>query len=80
MRQLKFFLKKEFQQILRNKLLVRLIIAVPIVQLIILPFAANYEIQNIKLCVVDNDKSEYSRNLINKFTSTNYFILTGYFS
>ncbi|MCX7876945.1 MAG: ABC transporter permease [Melioribacteraceae bacterium] len=80
MRQLKFFLKKEFQQILRNKLLVRLIVAVPIVQLIILPFAANYEIQNIKLCVIDNDKSEYSRKLINKFTSTNYFILTGYFS
>ncbi|MEW6005965.1 MAG: ABC transporter permease [Stygiobacter sp.] len=79
MRQLKFLLIKEFQQILRNKLLVRLIIAVPIVQLVILPFAANYEIQNIKLSVVDNDHSEYSRKLINKFTSTNYFLLNGYF-
>jgi ABC-2 type transport system permease protein len=79
MRQLKFLLIKEFQQILRNKLLMRLILLVPIVQLIILPFAANYEIKNILLCVVDRDHSEYSRKLINKFTSSNYFLLSGYF-
>lgn len=80
MRQLKFLLIKEFQQIFHNKFLMRLIILVPIVQLIILPFAANYEIKNIMLGVIDNDKSEYSRQLINKLTSSKYFLLNGYFN
>lgn len=75
MRILKFLLLKEFQQIFRNKLLLRMIFVVPIIQLIILPFAANYEIQNIKMCVVDRNHSEYSRKLINKFASSGYFQL-----
>jgi ABC-2 type transport system permease protein len=52
-----------------------MIFVVPIIQLIILPFAANYEIQNIKMCVVDRNHSEYSRKLINKFASSGYFQL-----
>lgn len=78
MRILKFLLRKEFQQIFRNKLLLRMIFAVPVIQLIILPFAANYEMQNIKMCVVDRDHSEYSRQMINKFTSSGYFQLVDY--
>ena len=48
----------------------------PVMQLIVLPFAANYEMKNILLSVVDNDHSEYSRKLINEFTSSGYFILS----
>jgi ABC-2 type transport system permease protein len=48
----------------------------PVVQLIVLPFAASYEMKNILLSVVDHDHSEYSRRLINKFTSSGYFKLT----
>jgi ABC-2 type transport system permease protein len=50
----------------------------PVIQLLILPWAADYEIKNIKLAVVDHDHSEYSRQLINKITSSGYFILTDY--
>lgn len=80
MRALKFLLKKEFIQIFRNKLILRMIFVVPVVQLIILPLAVNYEIKNINLSVVDLDRSEYSRKLLNKVTSTGYFILTDYSS
>jgi ABC-2 type transport system permease protein len=52
----------------------------PVIQLLILPWAADYEIKNIKLAVVDHDHSEYSRQLINKITSSGYFILTDYSS
>jgi len=76
MRTLKFLLRKEFLQIFRNKLMIRMIFAVPVIQLILLPFAANYEMKNINLCIVDHDHSEYSRNLTNKFTSSGYFQLT----
>jgi ABC-2 type transport system permease protein len=52
----------------------------PVIQLLILPWAADYEIKNIKLAVVDHDHSEYSRQLINKIISSGYFILTDYTS
>lgn len=76
MRTLKFLLRKEFLQIFRNKLILRMIFVMPVLQLIILPFAANYEMKNILLSIVDRDHSEYSRKLINKVTSSGYFKLT----
>jgi ABC-2 type transport system permease protein len=52
----------------------------PVIQLLILPWAADFEMKNIKLAVVDHDHSEYSRQLINKITSSGYFKLTDYSS
>jgi ABC-2 type transport system permease protein len=77
MRTIRFLLQKEFRQIFRNKAIMAMILAVPVVQLLILPLAANYEVKNINLAVVDNDHSGYSKKLINKITSSGYFILTG---
>jgi len=76
MRILFFLLRKEFLQIVRNKLILKAIFVLPLVQLILLPFAANYEMKNISLSIIDNDHSEYSRKLINTFTSSGYFKLT----
>ena len=78
MRTLLFLLQKEFLQIFRNKLILRAIFVMPIFQLVLLPFAANYEMKNILLSIVDQDHSEYSRKLINEFTSSGYFVLTDY--
>jgi len=78
MRTLIFLLRKEFLQIFRNKLILRMIFVLPVIQLIMLPHAATYEIKNITLSIVDHDHSEYSRKLINKFTSSGYFQLTDY--
>jgi ABC-2 type transport system permease protein len=73
-------LRKEFRQIFRDPGILRVILIMPVIQLLILPWAADYEIKNIKLAVVDHDHSEYSRQLINKITSSGYFILTDYSS
>lgn len=78
MRTLIFLLKKEFQQIFRDTLILRIIFVLPVFQLIILPNAANYEMKNISLSIVDHDHSDYSRKLINKFTASGYFRLTNY--
>lgn len=75
---LKYLLRKEFLQIRRNKFLLRLIIAMPVIQLILLPWAATFEQRNINLSVIDNDRSQYSRNLIEKITSSGYFKLINY--
>lgn len=74
MRTLKFLLQKEFRQIFRNRTLLRSILMMPIVQLIVLPWAANYEVKNISLAVVDHDHSPYSQKLVSKIFSSGYFI------
>jgi ABC-2 type transport system permease protein len=78
MRTLQFLLQKEFRQIFRNKAIVAIILVVPIVQLLILPLAANYEVKNINLALVDNDHSEYSQKLVSKITASGYYRLTGF--
>lgn len=81
MRIILFLIQKEFLQIFRNKSMLPLIFVVPIVQLIILVNAANFEMKNIKLSFVDFDNSSLSRQLENKFSSTNYFkIVNKYYS
>ncbi len=80
MRTLKFLLQKEFRQIFRDPSILRIILVMPVIQLLILPMAADYEIKNIKLAVTDQDHSEYARQLINKITASGYFVLTQYTS
>ncbi len=78
MRTLKFLLQKEFKQIFRNKSLLPLIFAMPIVQLLIMPLAADYEVKNINISIVDHDHSSYSQKLIKKVTASGYFRLADY--
>ncbi|MEO6668984.1 MAG: ABC transporter permease [Ferruginibacter sp.] len=78
MRTIKFLLRKEFKQIFRNKSILALVVMMPVIQLLILPLAANYEIKNINLAVIDHDHSSYSQKLITTITASGYFKLTGY--
>ncbi len=78
MRTLKFLLHKEFKQIFRNKALLPMLFVVPIMQLLILPLAADYEIKNINITVVDYDHSTYSQKLISKIIASGYFKLANY--
>jgi len=77
-RTLRFLLQKEFRQIFRDKAILRMMFMMPVIQLMILPWAADYEIKNIKLAVVDQDHSSYSRKLVDKITAPGYFQLTAY--
>lgn len=78
MRTLRFLLQKEFRQIFRDPAIIRLIFMMPTLQLIILPLAADYEVKNIQVSVIDHDHSDYSRRLVNKITSSGYFKLSQY--
>ena len=78
MRTLMFLLQKEFRQIFRNDLILRMIIAMPIIQLLILPLAADFEIKNINISIVDHDRSTFSQKLIDKVIASGYFKLNDY--
>ena len=73
---LKYLLKKEFKQILRNPFLPKMIFMFPLMVLLVLPWAASYEIKNLNLSIIDNDHSSLSRELTQKVISSNYFRLT----
>lgn len=75
MRTIKFLLVKEFKQIFRNSSILAMIIAMPLIQLLVLPLAANYEVRNINISIVDLDHSPFSRELISKITASKYFKL-----
>ena len=78
MRTIRLLLEKEFRQIFRNKAMLPMLFILPCVQLLILPLAANYEVKNINITVVDYDHSTYSQKLVSKITASGYFHLAGY--
>ncbi len=51
-----------------------LIFVLPIVQLIILTFAADFELKVIKFTYIDNDKSQESKMLMDRFRASTYFV------
>ena len=75
MRILRFLLQKEFKQIFRNKALLPMIFAMPILQLLIMPLAADYEVKNINISVVDHNHTSTATALTNKIIASGYFKL-----
>ncbi len=75
---LRYILEKEFKQIFRNPAILKVIFVMPVIQLIALPMAADYEIKNINIAVIDRDHSPSSSQLVQKITASNYFKLVDY--
>ena len=73
---IKFLIEKEFKQLFRNSFLPKLIFIFPCMIMILMPWAANLEIKNINLNIVDNDHSVLSRRLVDKIGVSTYFRLT----
>ncbi len=73
MRTVFFLVQKEFLQIFRNKTMLPMLLVMPVFQTLLLSFAANYEIKNLALAVVDHDLSPASRQLTAKFSASGYF-------
>ena len=69
-------LVKEFKQIFRNRFILPVIFIIPVVQMILLTYAASLEMKNIKMAVVDQDHSVASRLLISRFSGSPYFNIT----
>ena len=74
---LKYLIQKEFLQIRRNAFLPRLIIVFPIMMMCVMPWVMNQEVKNIRVDVVDNDRSTLSRQLVQSVEASNYFIFNG---
>ncbi|WP_089884958.1 ABC transporter permease [Kriegella aquimaris] len=73
MNTIRYIIQKEFKQIFRNKAMLPIIFVLPMIQLIILANAATFEVKNIKFSYIDNDKTSFSRALVDKFEASTYF-------
>jgi len=69
---------KEFLQLKRDPRLFGIIFIAPIIQLILLGYAANLDITNINTIIYDQDKTVSSRNFIEQFNSSGYFLINNY--
>ncbi len=66
-------IQKEFIQVFRDKTMLPMIFMVPIIQMIVLVYAANLDMKGVDLYIVDNDLSSVSRKLVNKFKASPFF-------
>ncbi|MFN0158729.1 MAG: ABC transporter permease, partial [Bacteroidota bacterium] len=66
--------RKEFFQIRRDKRMLAVSIAAPILQVLLLGYAATTDIKFTNLVVCDMDKTAESRAFIQRFTNTTYFV------
>jgi ABC-2 type transport system permease protein len=68
---------KEFFQLRQDKKMIPVMIVGPLVQLIALGFAANQDVYDIPMVLVDQDRTAASRDLVDRFTRSGYFELRG---
>lgn len=73
MRTLFYLLRKEFRQIRRNKAILPMIFAVPVIQMMVLVYAANFEMKGIRLGITDKDMSDTSRKIRTSFQGNAFF-------
>jgi ABC-2 type transport system permease protein len=68
---------KEFMQLKRDRLTLRMIILVPLMQTLIFGFAINYDVKHLPTVVLDESRSYDSRELVAKMTASGYFEIVG---
>ena len=74
---LSFLIEKEFKQLARNKIIPRMLVALPLMAMLVFPWAANLEIKNVRVDVVDNDHSPLSQRLVAEIGGSAYFNISG---
>ncbi len=66
--------RKEFHQIRQDKRMMAVSIVAPLLQVILLGYAATTDVKNTTMVVCDLDRSLSSREFIQEFTNSGYFI------
>ena len=68
---------KEFLQLRQDKKLIPMLFVGPLFQLLALGYAANLDVADIPMLVVDQDQSRASRELWERFSGSGYFQVVG---
>ena len=68
-------IRKEFIQIVRDPRTLALTFLMPLIQLVLLGYAATNDVRNVPLAVFDQDKSAAARALLDSYRAADYFHL-----
>ncbi len=69
---------KEFLQLKRDPKLFGIIFIAPVIQLILLGYAATLDINNVNTVIYDQDRTVTSRDFVEKFQASGYFSINDY--
>lgn len=72
---LKYLIEKEFRQIARNAFVPRILVAMPLAMMLVFPWAADQEVRDVRVAVVDGDHSTTSQRLVGRIAASPYFEL-----
>lgn len=67
------FIKKELIQFRRDPKMFAVVLILPVLQLILLGYAANFDLNTVHTAVLDRDRTESSRDFIQLFEKSGYF-------
>jgi len=79
-RRLRHLIWKEFIQVFRDKKLRLFVFLPPIIQLIAYGYAINFDVKHVPTAIYDQSHSAASRELITRFTSSEYFNVKAFIS
>jgi ABC-2 type transport system permease protein len=74
---LRAMILKELRQLRQDRKMIPAMIVGPVIQLLVLGFAANLDVHHIPFVLVDQDRTPASRALVERFTGSGYFDLMG---
>jgi ABC-2 type transport system permease protein len=66
---------KELVELRQNPRVLRIVIVAPIIQLVVLGYAANMDVKNVPVVIADGSRTPESRRLIARFEGSPYFTI-----
>jgi len=78
MKSIRELMIKEFLQIRRDRRMLPMVLLAPVIQVILLGYAATVDVKNISVVVYDADRTPVSREYIRHFTNSGYFTVEAY--
>jgi ABC-2 type transport system permease protein len=76
MRRVAFLVWKELLELRQDKRMLPIVFIAPMLQLLVLGYAATTDVRNVPMIVVDADRSTASRDLVQQFEASPYFTVT----
>jgi ABC-2 type transport system permease protein len=68
--------KKEFYQVRRDRVMLRMIFVMPLVQILLFGYVVSTDVKLIRVAVYDQDRSTLSREYLRALTAGDYFVVS----
>ena len=76
LRALRFLLRKEFLQIVRDHTILGMLFIMPVIQLLVLANAVTFEVKSARMYVIDKDHSNMSRGVVTRLAASGRLVPT----